>query len=339
MRMTSILWTLVGITPLALAACSSEEVNTGGTPPATDSGAALDTAAASDAGDSSSGSDAGAGGVGGTGGAGGVAGTGGSGGVGGAGATGGSGGAAVDATTPDGTAGSGGAGGSGGEGGSDGGPGGSGGTGGADASSGDANPDACVIAAGNDGLIADMETTKDAGSLAVMTHAADGRTERPIYRPNITTITTFTTELEGNTSNHVLHVAGGLDALGYRMALEVPVGPVLVCYDATAYAGIKFRLGGTSTQSSLPANTMRVELLVDQPCFVSDPTVDVTMEPTMKEYTLHWSDFSTGDSQPVSLYPTMITTIQFSIFDQSSNQSQVHYDYKLDDIAFIPAGQ
>jgi hypothetical protein len=358
MRKSAVHWIVLTAVPLAIFACGDDDSTT-------------TTGAAGSAGSKAgSGGKAGSG-NGGSGGSGGSAqgGNGGSGG-GSGGATGGSAGSAGSG----GKAGSAGSAGAGGSGGSAGG-GGSAGSGGGTADAGDAKaPDgggdgstsACVANTGTNPSISNME-----GAKAVVS-ATDGRTANDVGNLNPTYTTVFAQELESDGgTNHVLHVKGAIPGTGYlshETGFNLTTAMAPLCYDASAYDGISFKIRGTSDNAApngLPANMLRVYVLnkATRPSTATPPGLctppeggancgipskDIALTGTMTEVKVKWTDLAIPSylydpGVPKTDYGKTIYAIQLDVFGaggaplpDAATPPTVNFEYWIDDVAFLP---
>jgi hypothetical protein len=348
MRKPAAYWFLLTALPLAIFACGGDDTTT-------------TTGAAGSAGSKGTGGNAGSGGA--------PSGTGGNGQGGNAG-NGGTGGSATG-----GSAGTGGKGGSAGNGGSAG-TAGTAGAGGAITDSGtdaktpeggDASPSACVANTGTNPSISNMEGAKPTVS------ATDGRTANDVGNLNPTYTTVFAQELDSDGgTNHVLHVKGTLPATGFtahETGFNLTTAMLPLCYDASAYAGITFKIRGSSDDGApngLPPNSMRVLLLnkATRPssftppgsCTHPDggaecgvPGKVIALTGTMTEVKLKWSDFTIPSylydpGVPPTDYGKTIYAIQLDVYGaggtavlpEGAPTPTVNFEYWIDDVAFLP---
>jgi hypothetical protein len=208
------------------------------------------------------------------------------------------------------------------------------------------------------------------GAKAVVS-ATDGRTANDVGNLNPTYTTVFAQELESDGgTNHVLHVKGAIPGNGYAQhetGFNLTTAMLPLCYDASAYAGITFKIRGSSDNGApngLPANTMRVLLLnkATRPSSATPPGLcthpdggaecgipgkEIALTNTMTDVKLKWSDFTIPSylydpGVPKTDYGKTIYAIQLDVYGAGGNimpeggTPTVNFEYWIDDIAFLP---
>jgi hypothetical protein len=210
------------------------------------------------------------------------------------------------------------------------------------------------------------------GAKAVVS-ATDGRTANDVGNLNPTLATAFEQVLESDAgTNHVLHVKGTIPGTGYlqhETGFNLTTAMVPLCYDASAYAGITFKIRGSASDGApngLPANTMRVLLLnkatrpssatppgscthPDGGAECGTPGKEIALTSTMTEVKLKWSDFVIPSylydpGVPKTDYGKTIYAIQLDVFGagggnmlpEGAPAPAVNFEYWIDDVAFLP---
>ena len=231
---------------------------------------------------------------------------------------------------------------------------------------GDGSTTACVANTGTNPLISNMEGAKPVVS------ATDGRVANDVGNLNPTYTTAFEQLLDGDSgTNHVLHVKGAIPGTGYlshETGFNLTTAMLPLCYDASAYAGITFKIRGTSDNAApngLGANMLRVYVLnkatrqstATPPglCTPPDggancgiPSKDIALTSTTTEVKIKWSDLAIPSylfdpGVPKTDYGKTIYAIQLDVFGaggaplpDGATAPTVNFEYFIDDVAFLP---
>jgi hypothetical protein len=209
------------------------------------------------------------------------------------------------------------------------------------------------------------------GAKAVVS-AIDGRVANDVGNLNPTYTTAFEQVLESDSgTNHQLHVKGAIPGTGYlshEIGFNLTTAALPLCYDASAYAGITFKIRGTSDNAApngLGANMLRVYVLnkATRPstatppgsCTPPDggancgiPSKDIALTSTMTEVKILWTDLAIPSylydpGVPKSDYGKTIYAIQLDVFGaggaplpDAAVPPTVNFEYWIDDVAFLP---
>jgi hypothetical protein len=208
------------------------------------------------------------------------------------------------------------------------------------------------------------------GAKAVVS-ATDGRVANDVGNLNPTYTTAFEQVLEGDSgTNHSLHVKGAIPGTGYlshEIGFNLTTAMLPLCYDASAYAGITFKIRGTSDNAApngLSANMARVYLLTkstrpstatppgtctppDGGAACGTPSKDIALTSTLTQVQIRWTDFAIPSylfdpGVPKADYGKTIYAIQLDVFGaggaplpDGATPPTVNFEYWIDDVAFL----
>ena len=151
--------------------------------------------------------------------------------------------------------------------------------------------------------------------------------------------TSFTPADGGASSAKAAHVAGktvsGSDAWGAEFGANLVNGQGAL-YDASKYAGIKFKAKATGPTQSLRVSLSDVNTHQDagvcKACW-NHFRKDVTLSPEWKEYTVEFSELQQrqgwGDPRPATVTPQKLVGVSFAV------EGGKEFDVWVDDVQFL----